>query len=324
MPKIIVNGGAGDIQNLEPYRAGIKIALEAGYAVLAGGGSALAAAVETVRIMEDIPVFNAGTGSVLTIAGTVEMDASVMTDDGSFGAVGSISNVQNPILVAQKVMEETDHLLLVGDGALKFARLQGFGPHNPVTEDRIKRLNELKAKKNAPYHPKFEKFLDAYGADKGDIGAAKGVTLGDPHGDAKGIAKGITFGDPHGTVGAVAFDSESHLAVTNSTGGIMGKLPGRVGDSAILGAGSFASPIGGVATTGHGECITKLLLAKTAVELMQHQPAQEAITKALKIADDHGCRCGLIGIDRRGTIGYGFNTKTMAYGFIDGDKLTIF
>jgi beta-aspartyl-peptidase (threonine type) len=311
--KLIANGGAGDIQNLEPYRTGIKIALEAGYKILAEGASALAAAVETVRMMEDLPIFNAGTGSVLTIAGTVEMDASVMTDDGGFGAVGAINDVKNPILVARKVMEETDHLLLVGDGALKFARLMGFGPHNPITEDRIKRLNELKEKKNAPYHPKFEKYLDAYSSANGeDFGAAKG------------FAKGVPFGDAHGTVGAVAFDSESHLAVTNSTGGIMGKLPGRVGDSAILGAGTYVSKSGGVATTGHGESITRLSLAKTTVELMKNFSAGEAVARALKIADENGCRSGLIGIDASGTLGYGFNTKTMAYGFIDGDKLTIF
>ena len=253
MLTIIVHGGAGSAKALTSEekklaRIGVRKAAEAGYLVLSKGGKALDAVVEAVRVMEDDPIFNAGTGSALTINGKVEMDASLMTMRGHFGAVGAIKEVKNPILVARKVMEETDHLLLVGEGAVKFARYMKFEKYNPITKRQQNKLAQFKEKGASQYFPNLKKYLK------------------------------------YGTVGAVAFDRYQQVAVANSSGGIRGKLPGRVGDSALLGAGVFASVLGAVTATGHGECITKLFLSKITVDMMKIHSAQTAIEFALKEA----------------------------------------
>jgi len=215
------------------------------------------------------------------------MDASLMTMDGHFGAVGAIKKVKNPILVARKVMEETDHFLLVGEGAVKFARHFGFEEYNPITERAQKKLLELKQKGESSYFPKLKKYLE------------------------------------FGTVGAVALDKYQTLAVANSSGGIRGKLPGRVGDSAILGAGIYATIFGAATATGHGEGIMKLLLSKIAVDWMKTNDAQTAIDIALKEAKKANCLCGIIGIDIKGNIGLGKTTDYMAWASIkDGAFLS--
>lgn len=292
MLAIIVHGGAGTAKALNPKeqklaRIGVRKTAEAGYLLLSKGGKALDAVVEAVQIMEDDPIFNAGTGSALTVNGEVEMDASLMTMQGHFGAVGAIKEVKNPILVARKVMEETDHLLLVGEGATKFARYSGFEKYNPITKRAKDKLAELKQKSKSTYFPKLKKFLK------------------------------------YGTVGAVAFDRHHQVAVANSSGGIRGKLPGRVGDSALLGAGVYASVLGAVTATGHGECITKLFLSKITVDMMKTHHAQNAIERALKEAKKLGCACGVIGIDNRSNIGFGKTTEYMAWAYIrDGALLS--
>lgn len=293
MLAIIVNGGAGSTKALtleeqELARKGVRKAAEAGYLVLGKGGKAIDAVVEAVRVMEDEPIFNAGTGSALTINGEVEMDASLMTMDGHFGAVGAIKDLKNPILVARKVMEETDHLLLVGEGAIKFARHMGFVKHNPITKRQQEKLAKLKEKGESHYFPKLKKYLK------------------------------------YGTVGAVAFDKNQTVAVANSSGGIRGKLPGRVGDSAILGAGTFASLFGAVTATGHGEWIMKLLLSKITVDLMKTYNAQTAIELALKEVKKYGCLCGIIGIDVKGNIGFGKTTEYMAWAYLRDGALISF
>jgi beta-aspartyl-peptidase (threonine type) len=293
MLAIIVNGGAGSAKALTPEeqeiaRKGVRKASEAGYLVLSKGGKAIDAVVEAVRVMEDDPIFNAGTGSALTINGEVEMDASLMTMDGHFGAVGAIKDVKNPILVARKIMEQTDHLLLVGDGAIKFARHLGFEKHNPITKRQQEKLTKLKEKGESQYFPNLKKYLK------------------------------------YGTVGAVAFDKNQTIAVANSSGGIRGKLPGRVGDSAILGAGTYASVFGGATATGHGEWIMKLLLSKMVVDWMKNNNAQTAIEHALKEAKQAGCFCGIIGIDNKGNIGFGKTTKYMAWAYLKDGSLISF
>lgn len=293
MLAIIVNGGAGSAKALtkeeqELARRGVIKAAEAGYFVLAKGGKAIDAVVEAVRVMEDDPIFNAGTGSALTINGEVEMDASLMTMDGHFGAVGAIKNVKNPILVARKVMEETDHLLLVSEGAVKLARYFGFEEYNPITERTKKKLAELKQKGESTYFPKIKRYLD------------------------------------FGTVGAVALDKNQAIAVANSSGGIRGKLPGRVGDSAILGAGIYATIFGASTATGHGEKIMKLLLSKIAVDWMKTNDAQTAIEIALKEAKKANCLCGIIGIDVKGNVGFGKTTEYMAWASIKDGALVSF
>jgi beta-aspartyl-peptidase (threonine type) len=296
MPQLIIHGGAGKIRNEAEHRAGIKEALNCGWEALIKKG-ALEAVLSAVSCMEDNPVFNCGTGSSLNLDGEVEMDASVMLSDGSFGGVAALKHVQHPILVARKVMEETDHLLLAGEGALNFARKMDFPEHNPITEIRQKALEELKQSGNLPYLPKLSQALQ------------NRTSPGE---------------DKFGTVGAVARDDSGLIAVATSTGGIMGKLPGRVGDSCILGAGTYASRDGGVSCTGHGEAILRLLLAFRACERMHFKKAQEVLSELALWAKDQGSSCGLIGIDWRGNIAFAFNTESMSYGFTDGDCMVIF
>lgn len=289
MPVIIVNGGAGKIKNTQAHRRGIKKALAIGWTILINGGSALDAVCEAVRYMEDSAIFNCGSGSCLTLDGKVEMDASVMCGDGKFGAVGAIEGVKNPILVARKVMEETDHLLLVGNGARQFAFKIGFPKYQHISEMQKRRLAKLLKKKQSPYFPKLDKYIKL------------------------------------GTVGAVALDKDNALAVANSTGGILGKLSGRIGDTPIFGAGVFASLSGAVAATGHGEAIVRLCLSKYVVELMSKTKAQDAIKQGIKLATQYKVLCGLIGLDCHGNIGYGYTTQTMSWGYIDRNgKMRIF
>jgi beta-aspartyl-peptidase (threonine type) len=288
MALLIVHGGAGKLSDPDGHRKGVKAALNQGYPVLLKLG-ALEAVVAVVSALEDDPVFNCGLGSALTIEGTVEADASVMLSDGRCGAVGVVRGVKNPIVLARKVMEETDHILLVGEGAERFARSLGYKTnHNLVTEPRAKLLESLKRSGKAPYLPRFENFLDL------------------------------------GTVGAVAQDEEGLIAVATSTGGLMGKLPGRVGDSAIIGAGTYASEHGGASATGHGEAIARLLITCWATELMERYPAQEAIDRVISEAKLKDCACGIIGIDAQGNLGLGFNTQSMSWGYIKDGNSVIF
>jgi isoaspartyl peptidase/L-asparaginase-like protein (Ntn-hydrolase superfamily) len=296
MPQLIIHGGAGKIRNEEEHRQGIKEALDSGWKALVEKG-ALEAVLAAVCCMEDNPVFNCGTGSSLNIEGEVEMDASLMLSDGSFGGVAALKNVQHPILVAKRVMEETDHLLLVGEGAQRFARKCGFPEHNPVTQTRWSALQDLKEKGDFPYLPRLSNALKN---------------------------KSSFPGEKYGTVGAVARDDSGVIAVATSTGGILGKLPGRVGDSPILGAGTYASRNGGVSCTGHGEAIMKLLLAFRATEEMRWRKAEEVLSELVLWARDQGCSCGLIGIDWRGNMAFAFNTEGMSCGFSDGKKVVIF
>ncbi len=287
MPQLIVHGGAGlRITDAEHVRKGIALVLQAGMSRLEEQGS-LEAVIQIVQWMEDNPIFNCGTGSTLNLAGEAEMDASVMGDDGRFGAVAALQRVRNPILVARKVMEETDHLLLVGDGALQFARRRGFVDWDCVTPERRKALEKLK-EKGSSYFPHLNQY----------------------------------FKDSYGTVGAVARDEEGKLAVATSTGGITGKLPGRVGDSAICGAGTYAYSWGAVSATGHGEEIMRYLLAFQTVQSMRSLGASSAIQRSLK--EKPTSRVGLIGIDWRGNIGLGYSTKEMAWGYFSDETMVLF
>jgi beta-aspartyl-peptidase (threonine type) len=224
----------------------------------------------------------------LTIDGKTEMDASVMTEDGNFGAVGAIRQVKNPILVARKVMEQTDHMLLVGEGATKFARLMGFEKYQKITQRSKDRLAKLKKEGKSVYFPKLKKYMKL------------------------------------GTVGAIALDNKKRIAVATSTGGINGRLSGRVGDSAILGAGTYADYNGGATATGHGEMIMKLFLSKMVVDLMKKYSTQHAIDIALKQERTQKALCGLIALDKKGNVGIGFTTKSMSWGYIKDGKANIF
>ncbi len=295
MTRIIVHGGAGHITAKTAHRKGVRRAAMAGHEVLRRGGSALDAVIRAVAMMEDDPTFNCGTGSALSLSGRAEMDAAVMLDDRSCGAVAALERVKNPILVARQVMEQTDHVLLVGQGALKFARCLGFRPYDPVTEKRKKQLarviGQLKSGADPRFLPRLASFL-----------------------------KSKEFG----TVGAVALDEDDHIAVATSTGGMRVHLPGRVGDTPVIGAGTYADEYGGISATGHGEAIIKLVLAATTVHLMESLPAQTAVDDSIQRATREGCEVGLIAVDRKGNLGFGFNTRVMSYAYVVGEDVVVF
>jgi len=285
---IICHGGAGTINDKQAAAEGLEEAIGQSYRLLRQSADAMQAVVAAVRIMEDNPVFNCGTGSNLTVEGRAEMDAAVMTQDGRFGGVCCITDVKNPILVAEKVMTETDHLLLCGSGAVSFAHKLGFEEFDVITERSRRRLEKLRQDGKSPYFPKLEKMMNS------------------------------------GTVGAVAIDKHVKLAVATSSGGITGRLPGRIGDSAIMGAGTYAGPSGAVSCTGHGELVIKMMLAKDIVERMKTLPASIAVTLGLSEAKRKKGMCGAVGFDARGGLCFGHTTKDMAYGYMVADRLFMF
>ena len=274
VPAIIVHGGAGaDSSQAPEFRQGVRAAVLAGWRVLAEGGTALDAVENAVRALEDDPRFNAGRGSVLNRDGTVEMDASIMEGDRlQCGAVAALVGVANPVTVARRVLDSRRHVLLVGDGALAFARSVGIPECDPaslVTDRQRKRHVEL-ARKPIP-----------------------------PGG---------------GTVGAVALDRNGTTAAATSTGGTPGKLPGRVGDSALIGCGTYAdSSLGGVSCTGDGEAIIRVVLAHRALGYLKDADDPDYAAKVavdLLVEEGRG-QGGLILIDWRGRPGYATSTRLM-------------
>ncbi|MCC6738371.1 MAG: isoaspartyl peptidase/L-asparaginase [Planctomycetia bacterium] len=279
---LVVHGGCGRRPAKIPE--GRQEALERAVREGLRGRTALDMAERAARCLEDSPFFNAGTGSVLTLEGRVEMDAAVMTGDFRAGAVGGITGVRNPVSVARAVMEQTDHHLLVGGGATRFARCAGFGRYDPRTPERKKRWKELVAKLRAGGSPSEDRYwtrtrpwLERY-LPREERGH-------------------------HSTIGAVARDAKGRVAVATSTGGIWLKLPGRVGDSPILGGGTYACPDGAVSATGHGEGILRIGLAKVACDLMKTHPCQQALDRAIAFARRNGVEAGLIGVDAEGRPG---------------------
>lgn len=294
MKAIIVHGGAGTIRNEEripKILEGVREAVLAGWKELKRG-SALDAVEEAVKVLEDNPIFNAGTGSVLTLDGKVEMDAAIMSSNLEAGAVAGVWGVKNPISVARKVMEKTDHVLLVGDGAVKFARLVGFEEYDPITEERLEQWKKLK-----------EKLLN-----EGSIPHWKRIS-------------GLIREYPEllrSTVGAVAFDGEEIVAGT-STGGVFLKMFGRVGDTPIIGSGTYANEFAGASCTGLGEVAMKLTLAKTATDFVKSgMNAQKASEAAIGLATRYfgNDNMGIIMVDRNGNIGFARNTKHMSVAYL--------
>jgi len=256
----------------------MRVAVEAGRKVLLAGGSALDAACATVVSLEDNPHFNAGTGGVLNFDGFVELDASVMVSEHKrFGAVTGLQRVKNPILVARKVMEETDHAMLTGEGALRFARAMGFGDHDPVTEARHADWQEkrqaLEANLTSGKQMRVLDFLRKYPDYAG------------------------------GTVGAAAVDRDGVLAAATSTGGVTMKLVGRVGDSPIPGAGNYATEHLAASATGTGEYVLRSLSTRQMHEAMVHGASlDEAMAQALaQLKRDFDGDIGIVAVDREGT-----------------------
>jgi beta-aspartyl-peptidase (threonine type) len=228
------------------------------------------------------------------------MDASIMGEGESFGAVASLKNVRNPIRVARAVLAETDHWLLCGEGALAFARVQGFEAWNPVVPPQRERWEALR-----------QKVLTAARGDAGgDAGGEKDPRLR----WKKLLAYAGRLPETkasRGTVGAVALDASGRTAAATSTGGMWLKLSGRVGDSALPGAGTWVGPGGASSATGHGEAILRVQLTRRTERLLRDFPAQEAATRAITEAREAGCECGVLAVDRRGEIGFAFNTMAM-------------
>jgi beta-aspartyl-peptidase (threonine type) len=292
LPALIAHGGAGaDPDDLATYRAALGDALRRGWDTLHRGGAALDAVEVTIRVMEDHPRFNAGHGSALTERGTVECDASIMDGEALHaGAAGAVSGVRNPIALARRILEDGRHVLVVGDGALAFAREAGVplcAPDALLIERQRDRLAEHLARRA----------VDAKSSRE---------------------AGGTVDGGTGGTVGAVAIDVRGRIAAGTSTGGYTGKRPGRVGDSALIGAGTYAdSRLGGVSTTGHGEAFIRTVLAKTALDILKDlDEPQLAADVALDILREDGRGDGgLIIMDWRGRLAFAHSTRFMPVGW---------
>jgi len=296
---LVVHGGAGTISRSEmtpqrerEYRAGLERAMTAGYEILKRGGSSLDAAEAAVRMLEDDPHFNAGKGAVFTSIGTNEMDAAVM--DGktlSAGTVASLKHIKNPVSLARLVMEKSGHVMMDGEGAEAFAKENGVQvlPDQKYffTQERWEALQKVKA------------------AEKSGGGGKKYI---------------ITDQDRHGTVGAVALDQNGNLAAATSTGGTTNKRAGRVGDSPVIGAGTYANNATcAVSATGDGEYFVRATVAHDVSALMEYrgmsltEAAQSVLDKVAKL----GGSGGLIAIDRQGNIALPFNTSGMYRGYVD-------
>jgi beta-aspartyl-peptidase (threonine type) len=305
-PMIVIHGGAGNItpKNLSPEtelacRKELAFALQAGWNILQQGGSAIEAISTAICLLEDSPYFNAGKGSVLNRAGKVELDASVMDGKtGKAGAVAAVTRIKNPIRAAILVMEKTPHVLLFGKGAGKLAAKNGLAivPNSYfVTEKQKKILKKLRAK--ARQEKKKEKKL--------------GVQ-----------EKSSPSENKWGTVGAVALDKEGNLAAGTSTGGMAYKMQGRVGDTPIIGAATWAeNNVCAVSTTGHGEYFIRGVIAYDVAALMRYQKLSlsEATNEVMKKLAEKGGQGGLIAIDNAGNFAMPFNTQGMFRGYIDSE-----
>lgn len=299
----VIHGGAGAIERSkmtpeleQQYRAKLTEALEAGYRILSGGGSGLDAVEAALRIMEDSPLFNAGKGAVFTSAGTNELDASIM--DGrtlGAGAVAGLKHIKNPISLARLVMEKSPHVMMVGEGAEAFARQQGvsFVPQSYFyTERRWRDWQRIKQEEER--NKQLKKTGRLNNQD----------------------------GDRHGTVGAVALDRAGNLAAGTSTGGITNKRYGRVGDSPIIGAGTYAdNQTCAVSATGDGEYFIRAAVAHDIAALVGYKgvTVREAANTVLDKVQKLGGTGGVIVLDREGNFATPFNTAGMYRGHIGPD-----
>jgi len=303
-PALIVHGGAWDIPDeaVDTCKAGCERALAAGWSILKSGGSALEAIEAAIIVLENDAVFDAGYGSHLNLDGQVECDAIVM-DAATLraGAAAGLKRLQNPIRLARQILERSPHMMLIGEGAERFAveqRLPLCAPEDLVAESERDAWLKCRNGKHAAAHHR---------------------------------------GHEQGTVGAVAIDQHGSLFAGTSTGGTCCKLPGRVGDSPLIGCGCYAdSESGGVSCTGYGEAIMKVVMAKTAADFLRHpvssdafaathirpKPAvPDAATLAAReavsiLARRTHATGGLILLDVHGNPGVAFNTPRMAYGYV--------
>lgn len=296
-PVLVIHGGAGVVKrDMDPakekaVRAAMTEALQRGYAVLKAGKPAADAVAAAIVVLEDDPNFNAGKGAVFTHDGKNELDAAIM--DGTTlraGAVAGVHRVKNPILLAQAVMEHSSHVMLIGDGAEEFAKEQGIALVDPSyfrTEERWQQLQK----------------------------ALKEDAAGKPHADEETARH-------FGTVGAVALDADGHLAAGTSTGGMTDKRWGRVGDSPIIGAGTYANAGCAVSGTGWGEFYIRTVAAhEICMKVTQmgeplQRAAAEVINQEIPAMGGNG---GAIALDAQGNIAMPYNTDGMYRGWIGAD-----
>jgi beta-aspartyl-peptidase (threonine type) len=298
---LIVHGGAGSWRPGSDNDAieGTTAAVAAGRKVLEAGGSALDAAVAASLVLEDNPIFNAGTGAVLNFDGFVEFDACVMLSDNSqIGAVSGLQRVKNPILVARQVMEQTDHVMLTGDGATRFARVMGHADYDPITLER-----------HADWKDKKAKLAVAVGAD------------------GKGAMKIRNFLLSHpeyagGTIGAVALDAKGVLCACTSTGGVTMKLVGRVGDTPLPGCGTYASKFAAASATGTGEYVIRALATRQISDHVERGMSLQASIGAVLdgLGRDFDADVGFIGIDAAGNAVGAHRTPHMPHAWFSGSS----
>lgn len=296
---IIIHGGAGTIlkknmtkEREAAYKEKLAAAIKVGHTILKNGGTSLEAVLKTIQVMEASPLFNAGKGAVFTNAGTNELDASFM--DGktlNAGAVAGVKNVKSPIELAIKVMTDSEHVMLSGDGASLFAKEQGLeivAPSYFYTEQRFKALQKVKKSQNkkSEVSNKQAAFYDA--------------TIKD---------------SKFGTVGCVALDKNGNIAAGTSTGGMTNKRWGRIGDAPIIGSGTYANNLTcGVSSTGWGEYFIRSQVAYDISAQMEYQ--QKSLKEATKDVIQNkltklGGLGGVVALDKNGNMSFEFNTEGM-------------
>lgn len=303
-PVIVVHGGAGTWHPKRSQKTlqGVKKAARTGFDLLINDGNALDAVTEAVASMEDEGLFNAGRGSSLNIERRVEMEASVM--DGKTikaGAAGLLRDIRNPVRLARIVMEKTDHVFVVGEGAEKLARMFNLERTNLITETQIERYLQ---QKRALFEGKFE--------------LPKLLSLVQNRQELFDLE----------TVGAVALDKDGNVAAATSTGGFPLKFPGRIGDSPLIGCGTYADNRGGACSaTGVGEIAIRLVLAKTVCTYMENGAhAQEAVEKAIKLVNERITgtynSMGLIAVTSLGYIGAAHNSPNLCWAYMTPETST--
>jgi L-asparaginase / beta-aspartyl-peptidase len=289
---LVAHGGAGDYTKMPPElieqrRTAMAKAIQAGYGILSRGGASMDAVEATIRVLEDSGLFDAGRGAYYTREGVPEMDAAIMNGRTlGAGSVASLQHIANPIHLARLVMEKTPHVLLVGAGAEEFAKSQGIelvSPYYFYTDREWKRFMDAKSKKRSA----------------------------------------LPRGEEHGTVGVVALDQAGNLAAGTSTGGTVLKMPGRVGDSPIIGAGTYANNAScAVSATGTGEFFMRNVVAADICQRVRYlhvsvdQSANDVVMKEL--VEQHGDG-GVIALDPQGNVATPFNTTGMLTGSVRAD-----
>lgn len=295
--QLMIHGGAGTVPNKADYHANIQTILEQGQKMLKEGASAMDVVEHCVILLENDPIFNAGKGSVLSHERRVEMDAAIMSGiDLDAGSVAGVVEIKNPIALARKVIHNSEHVMLIGQGAMDFAKTQG------VEQEPLEYFLTEKRE---------QQWEEAQKQDK--------IVL--DHTSSEEMEKKF------GTVGALARDIHGNLAAATSTGGITNKKFGRVGDSPIIGAGVFAdNETCAVSATGYGEQFIRTTLAKTVSEYVQYKDmsAQEASEEAIKylVSKVKGLG-GVITVDKDGNFGSAFSTQDMIHGKANDDEVVV-